>query len=201
MTAIFHLISQKDTQLSIQLARDSKILAETAQRDANSMKMLALVTMAFLPPTAVATIFAMPFSDWGNDGSRPTVSHRFWIYWATSIPLTIITLGFWWLWICRQEGFNAKWQATRAILREQEDIKGKFQALTATLKESEGAQRRHGSAATLKTHAKELKQGGEVNEVVNQPGQNEAARNPTRRRWQDGFHWHKVPRPDVEETA
>lgn len=96
------------TEASLTIARETKrdaeasfILAQETKRDADAMKTLAVVTMVFLPGTAVATIFAMPFFDWNHDkGSNlVNVSGNFWIYWVTTIPLTIATLSVWRLWI------------------------------------------------------------------------------------------------------
>ncbi|KAF2101794.1 hypothetical protein NA57DRAFT_12920, partial [Rhizodiscina lignyota] len=97
---------------------DSKTLAEAAQRDTSSMKSLAILTAIFLPPTAVATIFAMPFFDWTHSGSGPVVNHKFWIYWATAIPLTIATVTIWWVWIRRESDFKRKLMEVEAKLKE-----------------------------------------------------------------------------------
>lgn len=58
--------------------------------------------MVFLPGTAVATVFAMPFFTWNPGQSGALVDPNFWIYWVIVIPLTIVTLLVWWLWIRRQ---------------------------------------------------------------------------------------------------
>ncbi|KAF2104874.1 hypothetical protein NA57DRAFT_71077 [Rhizodiscina lignyota] len=109
LTALFHLITQEDTKASLAIAQESKALAEAAKRDSDSMKSLSLVSMIFLPSTAVASIFAMPFFDWDRNG----VNDNFWIYWVTVIPLTILTLLIWQLWIRRQN-----------LIRKAEYLKG-----------------------------------------------------------------------------
>lgn len=69
-------------------------------QDGASMKTIAVITMAFLPATFVATLFAMPMLS-GNDNEGRIVSGQFWIYWSVEIPLTItvflVWLG-WWYW-------------------------------------------------------------------------------------------------------
>ena len=65
------------------------------------MKTLAAVTVAYLPGTFVATIFAMPLFEWNAIGDE-IISKRFWVYWAVSIPLTCLTLVIWVLWTKRQ---------------------------------------------------------------------------------------------------
>lgn len=51
---VFTLTNQKDQELSIQIARDSKTLAEQTTKDSTSMKAIAAVTMFFLPGTFIA---------------------------------------------------------------------------------------------------------------------------------------------------
>jgi Mg2+ and Co2+ transporter CorA len=92
---IFHLITQDDTQTTISLAKDSKVISEDSKNLAQSMRILALVTLFFLPPTAIATFFAMPFFDWGQDNSEMRVSNSMWIFGATAGPLTAVTVAVW----------------------------------------------------------------------------------------------------------
>ena len=66
------------------------------------MKTLAAVTVAFLPGTFVAAIFALPLVNWNAAGGDIIVSTRFWVYWAVTIPLTVLTLLVWALWTRRQ---------------------------------------------------------------------------------------------------
>jgi hypothetical protein len=48
------------------------------------------------------TVFGTNFFSFERDGStgRPSfaVSHQFWIYWALSVPLTVVTLALWFWW-------------------------------------------------------------------------------------------------------
>ena len=56
---VFTLTTQRDQEVSIEIARDSKILAQQATRDSTSMKSIAAVTMCFLPGTFVAVSYDM----------------------------------------------------------------------------------------------------------------------------------------------
>lgn len=47
-------MQQEDSKLSQSIAMDSKKLSEASTRDSSSMKAIAVVTMVFLPSTAVA---------------------------------------------------------------------------------------------------------------------------------------------------
>ena len=51
---VFTMTTQRDQEISIGIARDSKTLAHQAIRDSTSMKSIAAVTMFFLPGTFVA---------------------------------------------------------------------------------------------------------------------------------------------------
>lgn len=66
------------------------------------MKTLAAVTVAFLPATFVASLFAMPLFNWDADKSSSVLKERFWIYWAITVPLTLTTLVIWLSWTHRQ---------------------------------------------------------------------------------------------------
>jgi hypothetical protein len=51
------------------------------------MKVLALMTIFFLPGTFFATLFSLPTLTWSGD---VVVSSRFWIYWAFTLPCTLL---------------------------------------------------------------------------------------------------------------
>jgi hypothetical protein len=51
---LLSLIAQVDTQISIQLAKDSKELAHASKQDSSAMKIIAVLTTLFLPGTFLA---------------------------------------------------------------------------------------------------------------------------------------------------
>jgi hypothetical protein len=56
------------------------------------MKTVAIMTMVFLPATFYAALFAVPSLQW----DKPSIiGDRFWIYWAVTIPTTILVLVVW----------------------------------------------------------------------------------------------------------
>jgi len=75
------------------------------------MKTIAAVTMVFLPGTFVGTLLALPAFQWRSDGDLE-VRRQFWIYWAITMPLTLITLLIWLAW--------SKWKAGEELKAEQE---------------------------------------------------------------------------------
>ena len=69
-------------------------LAQSAKDDSFSMKVIAVMTMAFLPATFFAALFSLPTLQWG---STPIVQDNFWIYWAFAVPSTGLIFGLWFL--------------------------------------------------------------------------------------------------------
>lgn len=82
---LFTLLTHVDARAGISLA-------SVAKRDSSSMKTVAIMTMAFLPATFFAALFAMPLLEW--DGSH-MVQKGFWVYWACTIPVTLLVFGLW----------------------------------------------------------------------------------------------------------
>lgn len=98
---LFHLITQQETRLSISVAQDSRTLASATRHDSTAMKTLAAVTVFFLPGTFVAAFFSMPLFRWDERTLSPhsALSRQFWVYWAVTVPLTVITVTLWFAWM------------------------------------------------------------------------------------------------------
>lgn len=84
ISRISQMITQEDALTSINLAM-------AATRDSSSMKVIAIITMAFLPGTFLAALFAVPSLDWN---SQTVARGNFWVYWAFAIPFTIMVFIF-----------------------------------------------------------------------------------------------------------
>jgi hypothetical protein len=97
------------------MAGEQRRLAHAAKRDSTSMKILSLLGAIFLPSTYLASIFSMAFFDFipdspdssnGNSNSNSTwspVSPLLWIYFAISVPLTVLIVVGWRWWDRRRE--------------------------------------------------------------------------------------------------
>jgi hypothetical protein len=58
------------------------------------MRVIAFMTMTFLPGTFFAAIFAMPLLQW----NEPHVVHpRFWVYWIFTVPSTLLVFAISWV--------------------------------------------------------------------------------------------------------
>jgi hypothetical protein len=111
------------------MAGEQRRLAHASKRDSTSMKILSLLGAIFLPATYLASIFGMTFfnfvPDGGNDPPSSTsststsgnssesttaatppwnpVSPLLWIYFAITIPITLVIVITWRWWDKRRE--------------------------------------------------------------------------------------------------
>ncbi|KAF3316764.1 hypothetical protein TWF173_001427 [Orbilia oligospora] len=85
ITLAFSIVAQLDSQVQAKIG-------EAARNDSNTMVKIAAVTMLFLPPSFVSAVFSTTFFSFSPpEGDK--ISRDFWIFWAISIPLTIIVFG------------------------------------------------------------------------------------------------------------
>jgi hypothetical protein len=88
------------------------------QRDTSAMKTVAMVTMAFLPGTFVASFFAMPMLNWDAKVYNEIVSPRFWIYWMVTVPLTTAVFALWWVMQIVKEWKQRKAEKEQNVVNE-----------------------------------------------------------------------------------
>ena len=109
---LYSISAQTDNRLSARIAVSSG-------RDSTAMKTLAFITALFLPGTYIATLFSMSMFQWqaspsdslsaSSSSSTVNLSNKFWIYWATTIPLTIAVVVGWRLWWVHEDRtYNAQ---------------------------------------------------------------------------------------------
>ena len=105
---LYNLIAQRDNAVSIQLAEASKVTSEASlrdnqamkdiaaasQKDSAAMRMIAIVTIIFLPGTFTATLFSANFLN--LQPQQGVVSYWIWVYVALTLLLTIgVFIGYW----------------------------------------------------------------------------------------------------------
>ncbi|KAI1103800.1 hypothetical protein F4804DRAFT_216951 [Jackrogersella minutella] len=106
--ALYNIMAQKESKLNLEIASQQRRVAHATKRDGTAMKTLSLLGAVFLPGTFMASVFSMTFFDFnvGGDGSSgdssdssdgATVSKKLWVYFAVTIPLTLVILLFWYL--------------------------------------------------------------------------------------------------------
>ncbi|OHW96292.1 MIT CorA-like divalent cation transporter [Colletotrichum incanum] len=95
--------SARESKIQFQMAGEQRRLAHASKRDSTAMKTISLLGAVFLPGTFLASVFSMTFFDFGN-GADPVISKELWVYFAITIPLTIVIVGGWILFDRRREG-------------------------------------------------------------------------------------------------
>ncbi|KAL6823922.1 hypothetical protein V8C40DRAFT_246843 [Trichoderma camerunense] len=92
-TVLFNLIAQADSLINVSLAQDSREMAVASKQDSSAMKIIALLTTFFLPGTFIASFFAMPLFNWSEPSLHQVANSHFWVYWAVTGPLTLVTMA------------------------------------------------------------------------------------------------------------
>ncbi|CAG8975507.1 hypothetical protein HYALB_00012283 [Hymenoscyphus albidus] len=90
-----------ESRLTTQTNTLSYQIASETRSDSSAMKAIAVLTMIFLPGTFLASFFAMPLFNWDSETQAGVVNGRSWIYWAVTIPGTLLVLACWrawWVW-------------------------------------------------------------------------------------------------------
>ncbi|RPA77027.1 hypothetical protein BJ508DRAFT_350908 [Ascobolus immersus RN42] len=86
-SVIFNVLTHHDAQVNLSLA-------EAMREDSISMKTVAIMTMAFLPATFFAAVFAIPTLKW-EENQDSVVQDGFWIYLGISIAATALVFIVW----------------------------------------------------------------------------------------------------------
>lgn len=112
LTVLFNLTTRYDAKANIAVAR-------AAKKDSASMKAIALMTMAFLPGTFVATLFSVPSLRWDLE---TVIQMKFWVYWVFAIPATIFVFGFW-FWLSKErESPENTWDSEGTSSSRKEEV-------------------------------------------------------------------------------
>jgi Mg2+ and Co2+ transporter CorA len=99
-------MAQRDSAISLHLAATSTKLAETSQevaistsRDSAVMRVIAAITIFFLPATITATFFSTTFFSVNSNLDERAYSGWLWLYFLVTIVLTaVVVAGTWLLW-------------------------------------------------------------------------------------------------------
>ncbi|RSM17200.1 hypothetical protein CDV31_003915 [Fusarium ambrosium] len=95
------LAMSMDTRTTNQeIAHSNLEVSRLAQKDGSLMKLIAFVTMFFLPATFTSTFFSMDFFDWPKAVDAITTGY-IWVYFAVAAVLTLITVGLFGTWMLR----------------------------------------------------------------------------------------------------
>ncbi|KAI0849123.1 hypothetical protein F5Y00DRAFT_269750 [Daldinia vernicosa] len=88
------LIRRQDAITSHELGKASRDLAAATKKDSSDMKVIAIMTMAFLPATFFAALFDLPTLAWDQP---QVITNNFWVYWAFTLPTTLLIFALWYV--------------------------------------------------------------------------------------------------------
>lgn len=111
ITLLYNLITGHDSSINLRIATQSASIANEARKDSTSMKIIAAVTLLYLPPTFVCSLFgtnliALDAPKQTNIGDFQ-ISQYWWIYLVFAVPLTAATMGGFLLWRRAREKSNS----------------------------------------------------------------------------------------------
>ena len=124
---LFSVVSQQDGILNRRESRLNQVIAASSKQDSISVTTFTFITALFLPGTFIATLFSMTMFDWypetddaSSSPQETSVSSKFWLFWAISIPLTVLTMSGWFLWF---KYADSKWnkELSKASDNEEDD--------------------------------------------------------------------------------
>ncbi|KAI4714078.1 hypothetical protein J4E89_001528 [Alternaria sp. Ai002NY15] len=103
---VYSGIAQRDSAISLKLASTSTSLAQSSQsialstsRDSRVMRIIAAITVFFLPATFTATFFSTTFFDFKPDQDDKVYSQWIWLYFLVTIILNLtVFFGTWYVW-------------------------------------------------------------------------------------------------------
>lgn len=85
------------------MAGEQRKLAHASKRDSSAMKTISLLGAIFLPGAFLASIFSTTFFQFQFPSPTTIVSSDFYIFWACTIPLTLIVMFLWYIWESRRD--------------------------------------------------------------------------------------------------
>ncbi|OTA91681.1 hypothetical protein M434DRAFT_397074 [Hypoxylon sp. CO27-5] len=135
MAQVTRALMRKDTLASIELTKTGIELTKAAKIDSSSMKVIAVMTMVFLPGTFFATLFSVPSLHWD---SAVVMGENFWVYWAFTIPFTVLTIILWLVitqrkqmrsvlnmsmeqWSAQSARLKGRWRKSQSVKAEEEE--------------------------------------------------------------------------------
>ncbi|KAF3405568.1 hypothetical protein DPV78_002723 [Talaromyces pinophilus] len=116
ITLLYNLITGHDSGINLRIASETAKVAHEAKKDSTSMKIIAGVTMFYLPATFVCSLFGTNFVALNTNTSEPTfiVSKLWWVYIAFAVPLTAATIMGFHIW--------RRWRRGQVILEGRYEV-------------------------------------------------------------------------------
>lgn len=83
--------------LSFKNSRYTLDLTMSSLDDSSTVRVITVMTMIYLPPTFAATVLGMNTFFEMEGKSKIVMSRQFWIWVVVAVPLTAITVFYWWI--------------------------------------------------------------------------------------------------------
>ncbi|EXJ62355.1 hypothetical protein A1O7_02789 [Cladophialophora yegresii CBS 114405] len=152
---VYSMIGQKDNKLNIETAAASRDIAEISLRhntamkemavdsrniailtrqDSTDMRIIAVVTLLFLPGTFMAALFSADFFDFSPRDTNEVVSKWIWLYFVLTGAATLVVFGGWYLFSHRQNKKIVAAMNTDArppLMSDRDDLESGITALPA----------------------------------------------------------------------
>ncbi|KAF2441712.1 hypothetical protein P171DRAFT_446551 [Karstenula rhodostoma CBS 690.94] len=122
LSAVRKLVEQSQEETALM-----RELAEKNSRDSSSMRILTIITMIYLPCTIVSNFFSTQFVkqiDTPSGDTKLGYAQNAWLFFAISVPLTLATIGVWYLWVNSERIFRSTWgqRTTSDIIQRRKPI-------------------------------------------------------------------------------
>jgi hypothetical protein len=99
---VYSLIAQRGNEDGLQISkfaayesRISNIMGKESLKYGAAMRVIAAVTLGFLPGTFTATLFSASFWNFQPSNKGRVVSKWVWLYWVVTVVLTLAVLAAW----------------------------------------------------------------------------------------------------------
>jgi len=127
--------ARTDNMLNLRLAKATARVAEETRQDSSAMKTLALVTLTFLPATAIASIFSMQgMFNWLPTPDQPQLASPYlYVYFVVTIPVTLIVYVAWLWWTKYKEKQYKEQSVDLELDKIEETMKSRMRTMTLSL--------------------------------------------------------------------
>ncbi|KAF4634108.1 hypothetical protein G7Y89_g4004 [Cudoniella acicularis] len=98
-------LSLKNQDTSVEINGYMLALTKDTVDDSATVRVITIVTLIYLPASFVCSFLGMNLFTFGSDPTNPSfgVSKQFWVFFMLTVPLTILTVGIWFLFSHRRK--------------------------------------------------------------------------------------------------
>ncbi|KAK3115042.1 hypothetical protein LTR53_006036 [Teratosphaeriaceae sp. CCFEE 6253] len=123
--------SRRDNLLNLEMAAATAQVAEETRQDSAAMKTIAVLTLTFLPGTAVASFFSMTMFQWPFDSPDDIASPFVYVYFVVTVPLTLAVYAAW-VWWFKYSQSHYKKNHDEGLAKFEQELKNRVRSATGT---------------------------------------------------------------------